>query len=133
MRNPPRKGQTVRPWLGEVLRNVLRARFRSSARRAKREDAAIDRDAQGKLIWGWKKDTQPLNPDQQIELENLGLMKRDESPFRLTSADDGTPIQLHAGSVNWNEYRKRYILIGVQVHVGPPMKVEYKNWRLKQQ
>jgi len=23
-------------------------------------------------------------------------------------------------------------LIGVQVHVGPPMKVEYKNWRLKQ-
>jgi hypothetical protein len=22
-------------------------------------------------------------------------------------------------------------LIGVQVHVGPPMKVEYKNWRLK--
>jgi hypothetical protein len=23
-------------------------------------------------------------------------------------------------------------LIGVQVHVGPPMKVEYKNWRMKQ-
>jgi hypothetical protein len=22
-------------------------------------------------------------------------------------------------------------LIGVQVHVGPPMKVEYRNWRLK--
>ena len=22
-------------------------------------------------------------------------------------------------------------LIGVQVHVGPPMKVEYKNWRIK--
>ena len=23
-------------------------------------------------------------------------------------------------------------LIGVQVHVGGPMKVEYKNWRLKE-
>ena len=22
-------------------------------------------------------------------------------------------------------------LIGVQVHVGPPMRVEYRNWRLK--
>jgi hypothetical protein len=22
-------------------------------------------------------------------------------------------------------------LLGVQVHVGPPMKVEYRNWRLK--
>jgi hypothetical protein len=21
--------------------------------------------------------------------------------------------------------------IGVQVHVGPPMKIEYRNWRLK--
>jgi len=28
--------------------------------------------------------------------------------------------------------RKMEGLIGVQVHVGPPMKVEYKNWRLKQ-
>ena len=27
--------------------------------------------------------------------------------------------------------RKMEGLIGVQVHVGPPMKVEYKNWRLK--
>jgi hypothetical protein len=28
--------------------------------------------------------------------------------------------------------RTRKGLIGVQVHVGPPMKVEYRNWRLKQ-
>jgi hypothetical protein len=28
--------------------------------------------------------------------------------------------------------RARKGLIGVQVHVGPPMKVEYRNWRIKQ-
>ncbi len=28
--------------------------------------------------------------------------------------------------------RERKGLIGVQVHVGPPMQVEYRNWRLKQ-
>jgi hypothetical protein len=28
--------------------------------------------------------------------------------------------------------RKARGLLGVQVHVGPPMKVEYRNWRLKQ-
>jgi hypothetical protein len=28
--------------------------------------------------------------------------------------------------------RARKGLIGVQVHVGPPMRVEYRNWRLKQ-
>ncbi len=27
--------------------------------------------------------------------------------------------------------RARRGQIGVQVHVGPPMKVEYRNWRLK--
>ena len=29
------------------------------------------------------------------------------------------------------EYRKMDGLLGVQVHVGPPMKVEYRNFRLK--
>jgi hypothetical protein len=27
--------------------------------------------------------------------------------------------------------RARNGLIGVQVHVGPPMKIEYRNWRIK--
>jgi Domain of Unknown Function (DUF1080) len=27
--------------------------------------------------------------------------------------------------------RARAGLIGVQVHVGPPMRIEYRNWRLK--
>jgi RNA polymerase sigma factor (sigma-70 family) len=46
LRHPPRAGQTVRPWLAEVLRNVMRARFRSAGRRARREDASVDKDAQ---------------------------------------------------------------------------------------
>jgi hypothetical protein len=29
------------------------------------------------------------------------------------------------------EHRKAEGLIGVQVHVGPPMKIEYRNFRLK--
>jgi hypothetical protein len=30
------------------------------------------------------------------------------------------------------EHRKMSGLIGVQVHVGPPMKIEYRNFLLKQ-
>jgi hypothetical protein len=30
-----------------------------------------------------------------------------------------------------DEYRKFDGLLGVQVHVGPPMKIEYRNFRLK--
>jgi RNA polymerase sigma-70 factor (ECF subfamily) len=46
LQHPPGAGRPVRPWLGEVLRNVLRAGFRSNSRRARREDAAVDKQAQ---------------------------------------------------------------------------------------
>ena len=32
--------------------------------------------------------------------------------MRLQDADSGKPINLHAASVNWNEFRKKWILIG---------------------
>ena len=41
-------------------------------------------------------------------------MKSEESPFRLQNIDDGKPVQLHGGSVYWNEYRKRYVMIGLE-------------------
>jgi hypothetical protein len=79
------------------------------------EKTKLDRDKNGKLIWAWKRDTQPINSQQQIDLENAGLMKREESPFRLSSAEDNKPIQLHGGSVCWNDFRKAYIMIGLEV------------------
>jgi hypothetical protein len=82
--------------------------------RYEKESTKLDRDNSGKLNWSWKKDAAPLDPGQQKELEDHGILKRDESPFRLQNADDGTPIQLHGGSVNWNAYRKCFILIGLQ-------------------
>jgi hypothetical protein len=78
------------------------------------EKTELDRDAAGKLLFSWKKNTPIITPAEQIELVKLGVMKRAESPQRLVSADDGSEIQLHGGSVNWNEYRKRWIMIAQQ-------------------
>jgi hypothetical protein len=39
--------------------------------------------------------------------------------------------QLMCTVVDDDPMRQRTGLIGVQVHVGPPMRVEYRNWRLK--
>ena len=44
LRHPPRAGQTPRPWLAQVLRNVMRAKFRSATRRVRREDTSVDKD-----------------------------------------------------------------------------------------
>jgi hypothetical protein len=71
----------------------------------------LDRDASGRLIWAWKKDTPPLYPKDQQDLIAAGKMTREESPFRLQDADGGKPILLNNCSCNWSAYRKKYVMI----------------------
>jgi hypothetical protein len=75
------------------------------------EGAALDRDAAGKLVWAWKKDTPPLEPQEQQALIEAGKMRREESPFRLQDAGSGKPILLNNCSCFWNAYRKRFVMI----------------------
>ncbi len=80
-----------------------------------KDDAQLDRDSTGRLIWGWKRSTPPLAPQQQEELITAGLMKRQESPFRLEDPETDKPILLNSSSCFWNNYRQRYVMIGCQV------------------
>ncbi|MBC8108964.1 MAG: hypothetical protein H7Z14_20430 [Anaerolineae bacterium] len=68
----------------------------------------------GKIVWGWKRDTQPLNSKQQKELIDAGLMKLEDSPQFLRDADTNKPILMHGGSCHWNEHRKAYVMIGLE-------------------
>jgi hypothetical protein len=84
--------------------------------RAGREGGvALDRDAADRLVWGWKTDTPPLNLKDQQELIAAGRMRSEESPLRLRDADGGTPILLNNSSCQWNDYRKRYVLIASEM------------------
>ena len=48
----------------------------------------LERDAEGRLVWGWKKNTQMLTQDQEKELIQLGVIKaEDEHYFQLRDAD----------------------------------------------
>lgn len=76
-------------------------------------DTELERDADGELVWGWKKDTQMLTQDQEKELIQLGVIKPgDEHYFQLKDADSGDDVQLAQSSVEWNEYRQSYVMIG---------------------
>ncbi len=79
-----------------------------------KDTVQLDRDAQGKLIWDWKKNTPMLNPADQEDLIKACKMKRDESPMQLHDAASGKPILLNNCSCCWNEYRKRFIMIGCE-------------------
>lgn len=75
----------------------------------------LDRDADGRLVWAWKKNTPPLSPKDQRALVAAGKMRADESPFRLQDIEKGKSILLHGGSVAWNAYRKKYVMIALEV------------------
>ncbi len=79
-----------------------------------KKNPPLDRDAEGKLVWKWRKDTPALKPEELEELISSNAVKRDESPFRLRNADNKKPVQLHHSSVYWNEYRMKWVMIGVQ-------------------
>jgi hypothetical protein len=85
------------------------------SRYVSKEKARLDRDAAGRLVWSWKKDTPPLNPKEQDELAAAGRMTAGESPYRLRDADGGKPILLNNCSCNWSGYRKAYVMIASQV------------------
>jgi hypothetical protein len=81
----------------------------------------LDYDAHGKLIYGWKTNTDPLTSDMMEELVQNGYVARNESPFRLQDVATGSPIHLHRASVYWNDYRQDWIMIGNQTGGASPL------------
>jgi hypothetical protein len=79
-----------------------------------KKNPQLERDAGGKLVVAWKKNTAAVTPAELKELADAKLVKREELPFRLQDADTGKPIRLHGSSVYYNDYRKRWIMIGVE-------------------
>jgi hypothetical protein len=84
------------------------------ARWKKGETIPLDRDAAGKLVWAWKKDTWPVEEKEQEELIKAGQMKADEAWYRMKD-DQGQRVHMHAGTVSWNAYRKRWVMVAHQM------------------
>jgi hypothetical protein len=70
--------------------------------------------AGGRVRWSWKKDTPPLTPEEQARLVRAGKLGADEALLQLQDADTGRAVAAHSGSVCWNDYRRRWVLIAVQ-------------------
>ena len=82
------------------------------ARGSRRMSQDVERIG-GKLNWSWKSDTVPYTPQLQARLIKQGHIKPTEGLFQLHD-DDGKAIMVHRGSVCWNDFRRKWIMIGVQ-------------------
>jgi hypothetical protein len=77
--------------------------------------AQCDRDSKGKLIWAWKHDTGPVGPMQERELVAAGKIRPEDTRFLLQDLQSGRAVVAHGGSICWNAYRNRWLLIAVEI------------------
>jgi hypothetical protein len=78
------------------------------------KDAQFDRDSQGRLRYAWRKNTPALSPGEEKQFFAAGMLKPAEARWQLRDRDTGKPVLPHSGSVYWNEYRQRWVMIAVE-------------------
>ena len=79
------------------------------------DEPRLDRGPRGELRYSWKRGAPLLDEAAQERLVGAGLLAADEGWLRMTDAASGRRVRLHAGSVNWNAYRRRWVMIAVEI------------------
>jgi hypothetical protein len=82
---------------------------------AREKTGQVERDSTGKVVWGWKRDTAAITGELQEALIKRQQLQPAERWLTLTDAESGKMIEAHRGSVAWNPYRRRWILITTQI------------------
>ena len=78
-------------------------------------DRKLDRDAQGKLVYRWRRATRPLSQQEERQLVEEKLMAPEERLCRIIDIDSGKEVTMHNGSVAWNPSRNRWCMVFTQL------------------
>ncbi len=78
------------------------------------DDPQLDRAPDGTLRYAWRKNTPPVGPREQAKLIQAGKLKAQEALLHLRDVDTGKPVVAHRGSMCWNAWRRRWVLIAGQ-------------------
>ena len=99
----------------EDLRDLTKYETYTCLKRGSRSDRLqLVRDESGKLQFGWKSDTVALTPKLQRRLVQSGQLNAHERLLNLQDVETGKRVLAHGGSVYWNAYRKRWVMIAVE-------------------
>lgn len=71
----------------------------------------LERDADGKLVYTWKRGTEPLTAMQERDLVKAGLMTDEECHWQPADWTTGTPVLPWGGTLAWNPHRGRWIAL----------------------
>jgi hypothetical protein len=82
---------------------------------SRREEMRLDRDEAGRLRYAWRNNTPAVDQRAQQKLVAAGKARPEEMLLQLRDVDSGETVLAHSGSVYWNAYRRRWVMIVVQV------------------
>lgn len=88
------------------------ARFEGPASR-------LELDAAGRPAWGFRPGTDPVGPREERELIEAGAIDSADARHDVRDIESGRAVALHAGSVAWNAYRQRWVMIAVEAFGEP--------------
>jgi hypothetical protein len=88
--------------------------FTPLAEGSRQGDLELDRDAEGRVRFGWKRRVAAVRPKDREILLKSGALEPDEALIHLRDVDTGDPVIPHNGSVYWNDYRRRWVMIRCQ-------------------
>ncbi|MCA9581589.1 MAG: hypothetical protein KC416_07320, partial [Myxococcales bacterium] len=74
----------------------------------------VERDLDGHLVCGWKKNTSPQTYEVRSKLTLWKRITEEEGFLHLRNVDTGGNVRGASGTVRWNPYRGRWIMIAQQ-------------------
>jgi hypothetical protein len=75
----------------------------------------IDRTPDGTPRYAWRRGARPLDAQGQARLIKRGVLKESDALFHLQDVETARRVIAHKGSTYWNEYRKRWVMIAVEI------------------
>jgi len=88
--------------------------FTCLAQGSRLEKPAIERGPDGTPRYAWKRGAPVPTAREQEKWLAAGMLKAGETLLALRDADTGRAVQAHAGSVAWNAFRRRFVMIAEQ-------------------
>lgn len=79
----------------------------------------LERDAQGEVVYAWKRGAPPLSAEEEHRLIEQKQLPRAAAHWQTIDAATGERVLLHGGSVRWNPFRQRWVMIAVQTFGRP--------------
>ena len=79
----------------------------------------LDRNSQGKLVFRWRKNSSLLTMPLARKLVRAKHLAADEFPWVLVDIETGQRVIVHRGSIYWNEYRNRWVMVCLETFGKP--------------